>query len=40
MGYSEDAKVIKVEEYNKERERQGFIAGKHIPGEMKWWFQR
>mmetsp|Transcript_16166 Transcript_16166/g.23628 ORF Transcript_16166/g.23628 Transcript_16166/m.23628 type:complete len:115 (-) Transcript_16166:108-452(-) len=40
MGYSEEAKVTKAEEYDKSKEREGYIAGKHINKPMRWWFQR
>jgi len=40
MGYSEDAKVKYAEEYDKAKEREGYVAGKHINKPMKWWFER
>ena len=40
MGYSQDAKVTHAEEYDKAKERKGYVAGKHIDKPMKWWFQR
>lgn len=40
MGYSEEAKVHKAKEYDKSKEKEGYIAGKHIDKPMKWWFQR
>lgn len=40
LGFSEDAKVKTAVEYDKSKEKAGFIAGKHIDGRMKWWFQR
>ena len=40
MGYSDDAEVKDPTEYDKSKERSGYIAGKHIDGNMKWWFQR
>mmetsp|Transcript_12620 Transcript_12620/g.27632 ORF Transcript_12620/g.27632 Transcript_12620/m.27632 type:complete len:115 (-) Transcript_12620:337-681(-) len=40
LGFSEDAKVEKAEEYDKSKEREGYVAGKHIDGRLKWWFQR
>jgi len=40
LGYSEEAKVEKAVEYDKAKEKEGYIAGKHIDGRMKWWFQR
>lgn len=27
-------------EYDKSKEKEGYIAGKHIDGRSKWWFQR
>ncbi|KAL7529434.1 hypothetical protein ACHAXR_002964 [Thalassiosira sp. AJA248-18] len=39
LGFSEDAKVESAVEYDKSKEKEGFIAGKHIDGRMKWWFQ-
>ena len=39
LGYSEEAKVEKSVEYDKAKEKEGYIAGKHIDGRMKWWFQ-
>lgn len=40
LGFSEDARVDHAEEYDKTKEREGYVAGKHIEGRMKWWFQR
>ena len=40
LGYSDEAKVEKAVEYDKAKEKEGYIAGKHIDGRMKWWFQR
>mmetsp|Transcript_14881 Transcript_14881/g.18149 ORF Transcript_14881/g.18149 Transcript_14881/m.18149 type:complete len:114 (+) Transcript_14881:77-418(+) len=40
MGYSNDAKVESVSEYDKMREKNGYIAGKHIEKPTKWWFER
>ena len=39
LGFSEEAKVEKSVEYDKAKEKEGYIAGKHIHGRMKWWFQ-
>jgi hypothetical protein len=39
MGFSSDARVNSAEEYDKAKEKQGYVAGKHIVRE-KWWFQR
>ena len=40
LGFSEDAKVEKAVEYDKSKEKEGYIAGKHIDGRTKWWFQK
>eukprot|EP00978_Attheya_sp_CCMP212_P015301 scaffold39452_cov40-Attheya_sp.AAC.2 len=40
MGFSADAQVSESYEYDKSRERDGWVAGKHIDKKMKWWFQR
>ena len=40
LGYSEEAKVERAVEYDKSKEKEGFVAGKHIDGRIKWWFQR
>lgn len=40
MGFSNEAKVNSVAEYDKSKEKEGFIAGKHIEEKTKWWFQR
>jgi hypothetical protein len=40
MGFSADAQVAESYEYDKSRERDGWVAGKHIDKKMKWWFQR
>jgi len=40
MGFSKDAKVEgEVQVYDKSKEKDGFIAGKHIDKPTKWWFQ-
>jgi cytochrome c oxidase assembly protein subunit 19 len=40
MGYSEDQKVVEAREYDGRKEREGFVAGKHIQKQSKWWFQK
>ena len=40
MGYSNECQVGNASEYDKSKEKEGFIAGKHIEKPMKWWFQR
>eukprot|EP00536_Pseudo-nitzschia_multiseries_P008657 jgi/Psemu1/198667/e_gw1.223.52.1 len=39
MGYSKDKDVVGAQEYDKAKEKAGFIAGKHIQRSSKWWFQ-
>lgn len=40
MGFGEDRKVKGAKEYDQAKEKEGFVAGKHISRESKWWFQR
>jgi hypothetical protein len=40
MGYSKEATVDSATEYDKSKEKEGYIAGKHIERKTKWWFQR
>ena len=41
MGYSEDAKVVEAKEYDKSKEKEGYVAGKHIDtSTMKYWWQK
>lgn len=40
LGFSEAAKVEKAVEYDKSKEKEGYVAGKHIDGRTKWWFQK
>mmetsp|Transcript_29107 Transcript_29107/g.81894 ORF Transcript_29107/g.81894 Transcript_29107/m.81894 type:complete len:138 (+) Transcript_29107:159-572(+) len=41
LGYSEEQKVRGAKEYDKAKEKAGFIAGKHIDRKMDdWWFMR
>ena len=38
MGYSQE--VVGAKEYDKAKEKAGFVAGKHINKEGRWWFQK
>lgn len=40
MGFSEDQKVKDPKEYDRAKEKAGFVAGKHITKEAKWWWQK
>jgi hypothetical protein len=41
MGYGEDQQVIGAEEYDKSKEKGGYIAGKHIAqSNTYWWWQQ
>ena len=40
LGFSEDAQVQGAREYDNAKEKSGFIAGKHIQKDSKWWWQR
>ena len=39
MGYAEDKDVVGAQEYDKAKEKAGFVAGKHIHKQSRWWFQ-
>ena len=39
MGYAKNKDVVGAKEYDKAKEKAGFIAGKHIEKSSKWWFQ-
>mmetsp|Transcript_24979 Transcript_24979/g.58618 ORF Transcript_24979/g.58618 Transcript_24979/m.58618 type:complete len:125 (-) Transcript_24979:1470-1844(-) len=39
LGYSKDKNVVGAQEYDKAKEKAGFVAGKHINKQSKWWFQ-
>ena len=39
LGFSEDKQVKGAHEYDKAKEKAGFVAGKHINKKSKWWFQ-
>lgn len=40
LGYGQDQVVEGAREYDKQKEKAGFTAGKHISAQEKWWFQR
>lgn len=40
MGFSDDTRVKGAKEYDMSKEKEGFIAGKHISKTPKWWWQR
>jgi hypothetical protein len=40
LGFAEDKEVVGAKEYDKAKEKAGFIAGKHIVKKSDWWFQR
>ena len=40
LGYSDSARVESAIEYDKSKEKEGYVAGKHIDGRVKWWFQK
>lgn len=40
LGYSKEATVQGAKEYDFAKEKEGFVAGKHIDKEFKWFFQR
>lgn len=39
LGYREDAQVVNPVEYDKSKEKAGYVAGKHIAKQSKWWWQ-
>lgn len=39
MGYSKEQEVVGAHEYDKAKEKAGFVAGKHIHKQSRWWFQ-
>mmetsp|Transcript_20923 Transcript_20923/g.45553 ORF Transcript_20923/g.45553 Transcript_20923/m.45553 type:complete len:128 (-) Transcript_20923:1614-1997(-) len=39
MGYAKEKEVVGAHEYDKAKEKAGFVAGKHISKSSKWWFQ-
>ncbi|CAB9523780.1 oxidase assembly protein COX19 [Seminavis robusta] len=40
LGFSPEAKVEGAKECDKSKEKNGFVAGKHIDKGSKWWFQK
>ena len=40
LGYGKDAVVKGAKEYDNAKEKAGYVAGKHIAKESKWWFQK
>mmetsp|Transcript_32609 Transcript_32609/g.49141 ORF Transcript_32609/g.49141 Transcript_32609/m.49141 type:complete len:122 (-) Transcript_32609:1489-1854(-) len=40
MGFGRDQKVVGAEEYDKSKEKAGFVAGKHIDKPNSWWWER
>jgi cytochrome c oxidase assembly protein subunit 19 len=40
MGYSDNAQVKGALEYDKSKEKGGYVAGKHMDAPSKWWFQK
>ena len=39
LGFSEDQQVTGAREYDNAKEKAGFVAGKHISMERKWWWE-
>ena len=39
MGYAKEKEVVGAQEYDKAKEKAGFVAGKHIQKQSRWWFQ-
>ena len=39
MGYAKDKDVVGAQEYDKAKEKAGFVAGKHINKQSRWWVQ-
>jgi cytochrome c oxidase assembly protein subunit 19 len=41
LGFSNERRVMGAKEYDMKKEKQGFVAGKHISTDnSKWWFQK
>ena len=40
MGYGKEQEVHGATEYDKAKERNGYVAGKHISKPSQWWFQK
>jgi hypothetical protein len=39
LGYAKEKDVVGAQEYDKAKEKAGFVAGKHINKKSRWWFQ-
>lgn len=39
LGFSKDAQVKHPVEYDKSKEKDGYVAGKHLDKPLKWWWQ-
>ena len=37
MGFSEDTRITEAKEYDKTKEKEGYVAGKHIKGKLTGW---
>jgi len=37
MGYSEETRITEAKEYDKSKEKEGYVAGKHIKGKLTGW---
>uniref|UniRef100_A0A6U0LMW1 CHCH domain-containing protein n=1 Tax=Minutocellus polymorphus TaxID=265543 RepID=A0A6U0LMW1_9STRA len=37
MGFSENARITEAKEYDKSKEKEGYVAGKHIKGKLTGW---
>lgn len=40
LGYSEEQKVKGAKEYDMAKEKEGYVAGKHISKANRWWWQK
>lgn len=40
MGFSSETQVEGAREYDNSKEKAGFVAGKHISKDTKWWWER
>ena len=39
MGYAKEKDVVGAQEYDKAKEKAGFVVGMHINKQSRWWFQ-
>ena len=39
LGFSKDAQVKLPVEYDKSKEKDGYVAGKHLNKPLRWWWQ-